>query len=66
MKNFIIRFLNILVFNFEMNYFCMIFDFLIDGDYYVIVMIFVIDNVNVMYYILFFGCDLGWLDLFKL
>lgn len=35
----------------------MIFDFCIDGDYYFIVMKFVIKNFNVVYYMFLYGCD---------
>lgn len=50
-------FFNIIVFVVEINYYCMIFDFYIDGDYYFIVMKFVIKNFNVVYYMFLYGCD---------
>lgn len=66
MKNVTIRFPNTSVPNFETNYFCMTFDLPTDGDYHVIAMTPVIDNVNVMHHILLFGCDSGRLDSLKL
>uniref|UniRef100_A0A8W8K4L7 Uncharacterized protein n=1 Tax=Magallana gigas TaxID=29159 RepID=A0A8W8K4L7_MAGGI len=56
-KNVTIRFPNTSVPNFETNYFCMTFDLPTDGDYHVIAMTPVIDNVIVMHHLLLFGCD---------
>ncbi|KAJ8300472.1 hypothetical protein KUTeg_021991 [Tegillarca granosa] len=57
MKNTTIKFPEIKILNEETQYYCMYFNFPMDGDYHMVANQPFIDNKNVLHHILLFGCD---------